>query len=148
MRAECSKPGSSTTMETAADIKRVLQILRILRILRVLKLARHSTGLKALGVHLPHAFTHTPNRSESNRSMRAGFTMRRSYRELGLLMLFLAIGILMFSSLAYFAEKEDVVRVGCCGCGSVRGCVRACAGAHRARTSRRSRRRSGGRRSA
>ncbi|XP_076344161.1 potassium voltage-gated channel protein Shab-like [Tachypleus tridentatus] len=66
------------------DIRRIVQVFRLMRILRVLKLARHSTGLQSFG-----------------------YTMQHSYKELGLLVLFVAIAVVLFSSLVYYAEKED-----------------------------------------
>jgi len=66
------------------NVRRIVQVFRIGRILRVFKLARHSTGLQSFA-----------------------YTLKNSYKELGLLVMFVAMGVLIFSSLCYFAERED-----------------------------------------
>ena len=66
------------------EMKRIAQIFRIMRILRIFKLARHITGLQTLG-----------------------FTLKNSYKELGLLMLVVIMGMLIFSGLAYVSEKNE-----------------------------------------
>lgn len=69
---------------TLENLGRVVQVLRLMRIFRILKLARHSTGLRSLGA-----------------------TLKNSYRELGLLLLYLAVGVSFFSVMAYTIEKEE-----------------------------------------
>lgn len=72
--------GESTELE---NVGKVVQILRLMRVFRILKLARHSAGLRSLGA-----------------------TLRHSSHEVGQLVLFLSVGISMFSALIYFVEGE------------------------------------------
>lgn len=69
---------------TLENLGRIAQVLRLMRIFRILKLARHSTGLRSLGA-----------------------TLKNSYREVGLLLLYLAVGVSFFSVMAYTVEKEE-----------------------------------------
>ena len=67
------------------NVGKVVQILRLMRVFRILKLARHSAGLRSLGA-----------------------TLRHSSHEMGQLVLFLSLGVSLFSALIYFVEKESV----------------------------------------
>ncbi|XP_028836686.1 potassium voltage-gated channel subfamily V member 1 isoform X2 [Denticeps clupeoides] len=72
--------GGSTELE---NVGRVVQVLRLMRSLRMLKLGRHSTGLKSLGM-----------------------TIAQCYEEVGLLMLFLSVGISIFATVEYAVEHD------------------------------------------
>ena len=87
--AQGEAAAQTITMDKIEEVRRILQILRVLRIFRVLKLARHSTGLQALG-----------------------YTFSKSYRELCVLALFLFIGVISFAALIHFAEKGEANQKG------------------------------------
>ncbi|XP_053106969.1 potassium voltage-gated channel subfamily V member 1 [Hemicordylus capensis] len=65
------------------NMGRIVQVLRLLRALRMLKLGRHSTGLRSLGM-----------------------TIAQCYEEVGMLLLFLSVGISIFSTMEYFVEQS------------------------------------------
>ncbi|XP_041826656.1 potassium voltage-gated channel subfamily V member 2 [Melanotaenia boesemani] len=71
------------TVARVGKVGQVLRIMRLMRIFRILKLARHSTGLRAFG-----------------------FTLRQCYQQVGCLLLFIGMGIFMFSAMVYSVEYD------------------------------------------
>ncbi|XP_006011149.1 potassium voltage-gated channel subfamily F member 1 [Latimeria chalumnae] len=70
-------------MMELTNVQQAIQALRIMRIARIFKLARHSSGLQTLT-----------------------YALKRSFKELGLLLMYLAVGIFVFSALGYTMEQS------------------------------------------
>ena len=61
----------------------ILRVVRLVRVFRIFKLSRHSHGLQILG-----------------------HTLKASLSELGMLIFFLFLGVILFSSVIYYAEES------------------------------------------
>lgn len=73
---------SSLPSKAASDVLGFLRVVRFVRILRIFKLTRHFVGLRVLG-----------------------HTLRASANEFLLLVIFLALGVLIFATMIYYAER-------------------------------------------
>ena len=62
---------------------KMIRLVRVMRILRIFKLVRHFAGLQSLF-----------------------YTLQQAYQELGLLLVLVAVAILTYASLVYFAERD------------------------------------------
>ena len=65
------------------NLGRIMQVFRIARIMRIFKLAKRSVGLQSIA-----------------------YTVKTSYKDLGLLFSLVFMGALVFGSLEYFVENE------------------------------------------
>ncbi|XP_060715541.1 potassium voltage-gated channel subfamily C member 1a isoform X1 [Tachysurus vachellii] len=73
---------SGLSSKEAKDVLGFLRVVRFVRILRIFKLTRHFVGLRVLG-----------------------HTLRASTNEFLLLIIFLALGVLIFATMIYYAER-------------------------------------------
>uniref|UniRef100_A0A2K5KED9 BTB domain-containing protein n=1 Tax=Colobus angolensis palliatus TaxID=336983 RepID=A0A2K5KED9_COLAP len=73
---------SGLSSKAAKDVLGFLRVVRFVRILRIFKLTRHFVGLRVLG-----------------------HTLRASTNEFLLLIIFLALGVLIFATMIYYAER-------------------------------------------
>ncbi|KAM4044525.1 voltage-gated potassium channel KCNC4 [Anomaloglossus baeobatrachus] len=73
---------SGLSSKAARDVLGFLRVVRFVRILRIFKLTRHFVGLRVLG-----------------------HTLRASTNEFLLLIIFLALGVLIFATMIYYAER-------------------------------------------
>uniref|UniRef100_A0A0N5A9Z2 BTB domain-containing protein n=1 Tax=Syphacia muris TaxID=451379 RepID=A0A0N5A9Z2_9BILA len=74
-------------VESLSDIKGallVVRVLRVLRVVRILKLGRYSSGMKTFAL-----------------------TLKSSARQLGMMGMVLSTGVVFFSTLLYFVEKDE-----------------------------------------
>ncbi|XP_054167865.1 potassium voltage-gated channel subfamily A member 2-like [Oppia nitens] len=85
------KPEDEPRFHSASDSKSsqssslaILRVIRLVRVFRIFKLSRHSKGLQILGM-----------------------TLKASMKELALLIFFLLIGVVLFSSAVYYAEADS-----------------------------------------
>lgn len=74
-------------LQTSLDSLSALVLLRVLRVFRVLKFTRHSSRLRSLL-----------------------FAIRRSASELGFIVFSFSLGVVLFSSVLFYAEKQSYVK--------------------------------------